>query len=226
VPAVAFTFKKEEEAMTDTQRKEAMQAYFAATSFMDAQLGRVVDALERLKLADKTIVVFISDHGYHMYEHQLWQKMTIFENAAHVPMVIAVPGKTAGKTSTRIVELVDLYPTLADLAGVAPPAKLDGVSLRPLIENPEAAWDKPALTQVTRTRPKPAAGQAAKTGPIMGYSLRTEKWRFTQWDGGERGMELYDEEHDPKELNNLAKSLEDKDTLAALKAQLEKLIKK
>ncbi len=96
VPAPAFTFKKEEEAMTDTQRKEALQAYFAATSFMDAQLGRVLDAVDRLKLSEKTVVVFMSDHGYHLYEHQLWQKLTLFENAARVPLIVAAPGMTAG----------------------------------------------------------------------------------------------------------------------------------
>lgn len=224
VPAPAFTFKNVEEAMTDTQRKEAIQAYFAATSFMDAQLGRVLDALDRLKLADKTVIVFISDHGYHLYEHQLWQKMTIFENSAHVPLIIAAPGKSAGKTSARIVELVDLHPTLADLAGVTPPAKLDGVSLRPLVENPDAAWDKPALTQVQRARPKAAAGEEQKKGPIMGYSLRTEKWRYTEWDGGAHGTELYDEEKDPNELKNLAKDADYKDTIAKLKEQLKQTI--
>lgn len=222
VPSVAFTFKKEEEAMTDTQRKEAIQAYFAATSFMDAQLGRVLDALDRLKLADKTVIVFISDHGYHLYEHQLWQKMTIFENAAHVPLIIAAPGKPAGKTSPRIVELVDLHPTLADLAGVTPPAKLDGVSLRPLVESPDAPWDKPALTQVTRPRARANGVDDGKKGPIVGYSLRTEKWRYTEWDGGGLGAELYDEEKDPNELKNLAKDAEFKDAVAKMKELLTK----
>ncbi|HLX61943.1 MAG TPA: sulfatase [Planctomycetota bacterium] len=226
VPAPAFTFKKEEEAMTDTQRKDAIQAYFAATSFMDAQLGRVLDALDRLKLADKTVIVFISDHGYHLYEHQLWQKMTIFENAAHVPMIICAPGIPAGKVSSRIVELVDLHPTLADLAGVTPPAKLDGVSIRPLVENPDAAWDKPALTQVQRARPKAPAGEEQKKGPIMGYSLRTEKWRYTEWGGGEYGTELYDEEKDQNELKNLAKDAEYKETVAKLKEELGKMTAK
>lgn len=222
VPNAAFTFKPVEEAMTDTQRKEAMQAYFAATSFMDAQLGRVLDAVERLKLGEKTVVVFMSDHGYHMYEHQLWQKMTLFENAAHVPLVIAPPNAVhAGKTSNRIVELVDLHATLADLAGVPIPAKLDGVSLRPLIENPAAAWDKPALTQVTRPRPNAVDADGKKLGPMMGYSLRTEKWRYTEWDGGARGVELYDEENDPKELKNLAQVAEMKETVARLKNQLQ-----
>ena len=212
VPAPAFTFKKEEEAMTDTQRKEAIQAYFAATSFMDAQLGRVLDAVDRLKLSEKTVVVFMSDHGYHLYEHQLWQKLTLFENAAHVPLIIATPGNTAGKVCARTVELVDLHPTLADLAGISIPEKLDGISLRPLIENPVAAWDKPALTQVKRG--------GAKNG-LMGYSLRTEKWRYTEWDGGAHGTELYDEEKDPAEMKNLAQAEESKDILAKLKNQLQ-----
>ena len=212
VPASAFTFKKEEEAMTDTQRKEALQAYFAATSFMDAQLGRVLDAVDRLKLSEKTVVVFMSDHGYHLYEHQLWQKLTLFENAARVPLIVAAPGMTAGKVCARTVELVDLHSTLADLAGLSIPEKLDGVSLRPLIENPAVAWDKPALTQVRRGGGKNA---------IMGYSLRTDKWRYTEWDGGEHGLELYDEESDPAELKNLAQAPESKETLAKLKTQLQ-----
>ncbi|MEI6232056.1 MAG: sulfatase [Planctomycetota bacterium] len=208
IPAPALQLKKVEGAMTDTQRKEAIQAYFAATSFMDAQLGRVIDALDRLKLTEKTIVVFMSDHGYHLYEHGAWQKQTLFENAAHVPLIICAPGKTAGKSSPRTVELVDLHPTLADLAGLSIPAKLDGISLRPLVENPTAAWEKPALSQQMRAKSK-------------GYSIRTEKWRYTEWDGGEKGVELYDEEKDPNELKNLGSAAEFKETVAKMKTLLE-----
>ncbi len=118
----------------------------------------------------------------------------------------------AGKVCARNVELVDLHSTLADLAGLPIPEKLDGISLRPLIENPAAAWDKPALTQVRRGGGKNA---------IMGYSLRTDKWRYTEWDGGAHGIELYDEENDPAELKNLAQTPESKETLAKLKNQLQ-----
>lgn len=210
VPVPAFTHKPVEEAMTDKQRKEAIQAYSAATSFMDAQVGRMLDALERLKLNDNTIVVFMSDHGYHLYEHQLWQKQTIFENAAHVPLIISAPGRTAGKTCARTVELVDLHPTLADLAGVPPPEKLDGYSIKVLVENPTADWSHPAFTQVFR-------------GPkVHGYSMRTEKWRYTEWGGGEKGLELYDEENDPKELKNLAGDPAQKETMRKLSEIMHK----
>ena len=132
--------------MTDDQRREVIQAYCAATTFMDAQVGRVIEALEKLKLADKTIVVFVSDHGYHLGEHGLWQKQSIFENSARVPIIIYDPrAKGNGKPCGRTVELVDLHATLADLCGLTAP-KTDGTSLRPLLDNPGAAWDQPAPT--------------------------------------------------------------------------------
>ena len=212
VPAPAIQHKPVEEAMTDTQRKEAIQAYHACTTFMDAQLGHVLDGLERLKLADKTIIVFMSDHGYHLYEHQLWQKMTLFENAARVPFVIAAPGKAAGQVCARTVELIDLHPTLADLAGLGIPEKLDGRSLRPLLENPAAEWDHPAFTQRG-----PKAGKG-------GYSIRTEKWRYTEWAQATNGAELYDEQNDPKELKNLATDPAQKETVEKLRELLHKTI--
>src|SRR4051812_36300106 len=182
VPKAAFTFRKEEEAMDDEQRRTAIRAYHASTSFMDAQAGRVIDALERLKLSDNTVVVFMSDHGYQLYEHQLWQKMTLFENTARVPLIITAPGGGAkGAVAKRVVELVDLHATLADLCGLPIPAKLDGVSLKTLVENPAAAWDRPAVTQVAR------GGGAGAAKRIMGYSVRNERWRYTEWDGGKAG---------------------------------------
>jgi iduronate 2-sulfatase len=175
--------------------RKSIQAYYASISFLDAQAGRILDALDRLKLADNTIVVFVSDHGYHLGELGQWMKMSLFERSARNPLVIAGPGIARGGSS-RTVELLDLYPTLTDLAKIAPPAGLEGRSLTPLLKNPKAAWDRPAFTQVTRPN--------VKTGPFMGYSVRTEKWRYIEWDEGKQGTQLYNEADDPQELRNLA----------------------
>jgi uncharacterized sulfatase len=153
--------------------------------------------------------VFWSDHGYHLGEHGLWFKQSCFEEAARVPLLIKVPAlKTGGQTSPRLAELVDLYPTLADLAGLAPPSGLEGVSLRPLLLNPKAKWNHPAFTQVQR-------------GANPGHSVRTDRWRYTQWDLGAKGEELYDHESDPKELHNLASLPKYASTVAEMKALLK-----
>jgi uncharacterized sulfatase len=203
-PAPAFgSSKPEQDKMTDDQRRLALQAYYASTTFVDAQVGRVLDALDALKLADKTIVVFTSDHGYHLGEHGLWQKMSLFENSCRVPLIVYDPrAKGNGKSSGRTVELVCLHATLADLAGLKAPDGTDpkvpaveGKSLKPLLDDPAAKWDTPALTQVTR-------GPAKE--PFLGYSVRNERYRYTEWDGGKKGVQLFDYDTDPDELKNLA----------------------
>jgi len=196
--------------VTPDQARECKQAYYAAISFVDAQIGKLLDTMDRLKLWDKTIVVFWSDHGYHLGEHGLWMKQSLFEESARVPMIWVVPGaKGNGQTSPRTVEFVDIYPTLADLAGLTPPKNLEGASLRPLLENPTAAWSKPAFTQVQR-------------GGFPGHSVRTERWRYTEWDDGKQGVELYDQDADPKEFNNLASDPKHAATGAELKALVKK----
>jgi uncharacterized sulfatase len=211
-PAPAFeSARKEQDTMTDAQRRQAIQAYYASTSFMDAQVGKVLDALEKLKLADKTIVVFISDHGYHLGEHGLWQKMSLFENSTRVPLVIYDPrAKGNGKACGRTVELVDLHVTLSELAGLSLPngsdpkvPAVEGNSLKPLLDNPSAKWDKPALTQVSRGTPTTTGQPMGKNPWFMGYSVRTERYRYTEWDSGKKGSQLYDYEKDPDELKNL-----------------------
>ena len=149
VPNAAFlSFKKDEEQLTDDLRRKATQAYLASISFMDAQVGRIVRELDRLGLADNTVVAFTSDHGYHMGEHGLWQKRSIFEESSRVPLIIAPPkAKHAGSHSTRTVEMLDIYPTLANLCDLKYPDYLDGKTLKPLLENPKASWDRPAITQ-------------------------------------------------------------------------------
>ena len=198
-PAAAYeSAKREQDAMSDTLRREAIQAYHASISFMDAQAGRVLSELRRLGLDRDTVVVFTSDHGYHLGDHGLWQKRSLFERSARVPLIIATPGmKTRGATAPGVVELLDLYPTVADLAGLPAPDYLDGTSLRPVLHNPDVRVREAAYTRVERRG-------------FHGRSLRTERWRYTEWDGGSQGVELYDHDTDPGETRNVAESLPDK----------------
>ena len=182
--------------VSEQGQRESIRAYYASISFLDANVGRVLDALDRLGLTSNTIVVFVSDHGYHLGEQGQWMKQTLFERSARAPLIVAGPGvSSTGRSTSRVVEFLDVYPTLADLAGVRPPQGLHGRSLAPLLKNPETKWDHPALTQVRRGPP---------ASSFMGYSVRNEKWRYTEWDKGKQGAELYNEAADPHELNNLA----------------------
>ncbi|NNE00217.1 MAG: sulfatase [Pirellulaceae bacterium] len=179
---------------------QATQAYYACVSFVDAQVGRMLDALDRLGLADNTIVVFWSDHGYHLGEHDgIWQKRTLFEQSARAPLIIRAPGRPGnGQMSPRIVEFVDVYPTLTALAGIESPGGLEGRDLSPLLDDPIANWDGVAVTQVLR----PADDRLATQ--VMGCSIRTDRWRLTEWAEGKQGTELYDHHSDPMEFDNLA----------------------
>jgi uncharacterized sulfatase len=207
--AALIARKPEQETMTDRQRKEAIQGYYAAISFLDAQVGKVIDSLNALGLANDTLIVFVSDHGYHLGEKSLWQKRTLFDQAGRVPLIFAGRGvPTQGGVSPRNVELVDLYPTIADLSGLPLDPEADGVSLRPLLNDPRAAWDRPAYTEMVNFG-------------FRGQSVRTGKWRFSIWNRGQQGLELYDIINDPDEMNNragdprLAGVLEDMGRLAA-----------
>ncbi|MGI9470647.1 MAG: sulfatase [Rubripirellula sp.] len=179
---------------------QATQAYYACVSFIDAQVGRLLDALDRLQLADNTIVVFWSDHGYHLGEHNgIWQKRTLFEQGARAPLIVRAPQQSGnGQACHRVVEFVDVYPTITALANVKSPDDLAGKDLGGLLEDPIAPWDGFAITQVLR----PADDRLAK--PVMGCSIRTHRWRYTEWADGEAGIELYDHHADPMEFNNLA----------------------
>ena len=167
-----------------------MQAYHACISFIDAQLKLVFDALKQSGHWEDTIIVFTSDHGYHLGDHFLWGKVTLFDIGAKVPLIIRAPGiTTRGTTSEAMVELIDLYPTLADLTGLNPPEHLQGISLRPLLGHPgRLGKKKHAYSVVTR-------------GNSLGYALRNQRWRYARWPDGE---ELYNLTNDPSEKNNLA----------------------
>jgi uncharacterized sulfatase len=213
-PEAAFFTRPPNWGLTEQQEREVIRAYYASITFMDANVGRVLDALDRLKLADNTIVVFMSDHGYNLGEHGQWMKQMLFEESARSPLIVAGPGvRVKGKGSPRVVEYLDLYPTIAELAGLTPPREIEGRSLTPLLKDPNAAWNHPALTQVRR------GTQAG--GFFMGYSVRTERWRYSEWDDGKRGTELYDEKDDPREMRNLAKDPKYANTVGEMRALLQ-----
>lgn len=196
-------------------QRESIRAYYASISFLDANVGRVLDALDRLRLADSTIVIFVSDHGYQLGERGQWMKQTLFERSARAPLIVAGPGVSAkGRSSSRIVEFLDIYPTLADLTGLSAPRDLHGRSLTPLLKDPKADWNRPAYTQVRR-------GSGENT--FMGYSVRTEKWRYTEWDNGKRGAELYDEVDDPGEMRNLAADPKHQKTVTEMQRLLRRV---
>jgi len=207
-PAGLGSYKKEQDQLTDDLRRQCRQAYYASISFMDAQVGRVVDALDRLGLADNTIIVFTSDHGYHMGEHGLYQKMSLFEESARVPLLIVAPGMSKGTVAKSPVSQVDLFPTLAELCKVPTPKNLQGQSLVAQLKDPAAVGRGWAITQVSRGG---GANRATTTKDVgsdgkrfFGYSLRTPRWRYTEWDEGRQGRELYDHDADARELTNLA----------------------
>jgi len=216
-PKWAYFTKPSNWGLSEKQRLESMQAYYATILFLDAQIGKVLDAVERLKLAEQTTIVFWSDHGYALGEHGQWMKQMVFDVAARTPMMISGAGvKTRGNACGRTVEMLDLYPTVAELCGLeGTPKNLDGTSLRRLLDNPGAAWDRPAVTQVDRR-------EAGVT--VMGYSIRNERYRYTMWKGGEEGEELYDYRRDPRELKNLAEDGQSAGLKAGLRSRLAGIV--
>ena len=197
----AFGFELDKE--NDPLRRAYTQAYHACISFIDAQIGLLLDALKRNKLWENTIVILISDHGYHLGEHYMWGKVSLFEECARVPMIVRVPGRTReGTSSSGLIELVDLYPTLSELCGLKAPAHLQGKSFTALLDDPSGAGRETAYTVVSR-------------GTELGRSIRTSRWRYAEW-GSSSAAELYDLEKDPAEHTNLAGK-------SAFKKQQEKM---
>jgi iduronate 2-sulfatase len=188
--------------MDEEKVRELRHAYYAAISYVDAQIGKLIHELEQLALLDKTVIVLWSDHGFHLGEHGLWCKTTNFELDTRVPLIISVPGQKAiGTTTNAIVEYVDIYPTLADICELPVPENLAGKSLQPLLLNPSMQWDGVALSQF----PRPWFYE--NQPEVMGYSIRTDRYRYTQWiethSGNVVARELYDHKKDPGENVNV-----------------------
>ena len=204
----SITRKKDQLNLAPELARKAIQAYYASITFADAQLGRILAALDETGLSKNTIVLFTSDHGYHMREHGHWQKTTLFENATHVPLIIAGPGIKARGATTTPAEMVDFYPTLAELCGLKPPAYLSGRSLVPALRNPKAQVRESAFTQYD-----------------SGYSIKTLRYRYSEWgEDGEAGAELYDHQTDPNELKNLATDPRQKQRVQQLSRHLRQRI--
>ncbi len=190
--------------------REMKRAYWASTSYMDAQVGRVLDALDRNGLRDNTIIVFFGDHGYHLGEKGKWSKAySLYELGLKVPLTVALPGQK-GQSSKRVVELLDLYPTLAELCGLPKPERQSGESFASLLKEPNRKWEHPAYSVTTY-------------GKSFGRSIRTSKWHYVEWDDGKSGHMLYAVEDDPHELKNLSNDPKYTLVVSEMKALLAKL---
>ena len=200
---------KEQNNLSDSLARCAIQAYYATISFMDAQVGRVVDALERLGLKENTIIVFTSDHGYHLGEHGYFQKNTLFEDSDRIPLIVYDPAmKGKGTQTTSLVEMIDLYPTLNELAGVTLPRYVAGKSFKTVLDNPSKETRKSVLSQIGRA-----------------FTVRTDDFRYTRWgEGGPDLIELYDRRKDPAELHNLAQDQTYRETIQKMDKLLNERI--
>lgn len=205
--------------LSDDDVRELRHGYLAAISYLDAQVGKVLDELERQQLADNTIIVFWSDHGFHLGEQSLWAKTSNFELDARVPLIIATPdGLSRGKTTASLVELLDLYPTLNEACSLPMPVGLQGKSLMPILKDPAKSVKRFAMTQ----HPRPAYYD--KTMDAMGYSIRTVQYRYTEWRNPQSGdlvaKELYDHGTDPHETTNVVDDEKFSQTVRMLESYL------
>jgi arylsulfatase A-like enzyme len=208
IPKVAFgPGPKYLPDLTLEQRRAIIQHYYAATSFMDAQVGVLLGEMDRLKLWDSTVVIFMSDHGWHLGEHGgLYAKMSVFDESARAPLIVVAPGAKTGAGSTALVEYVDLFPTLVELCGVPVPAGLQGASFVPVLKNPALAGKESIYTVVNRRPGK------------LGRGFYTREFRYLEWPDG--SQQLYNAVTDPHEYINLAKDPRYAGTLAGMKQSL------
>jgi len=206
-------------SIPDDLARQLKHGYYAAVSYTDAQVGKVLDQLDQLGLRGNTIVILWGDHGWKLGEHDAWCKHSNVENDVNAPLLLSVPGmKNAGRHTDALVEFVDIYPTLSELAGLPLPGHLQGTSFKPLLENPDRPWKTAAFSQYPR-------GGGKGVGPLMGYTMRTDRYRFTSWvhrDDHSKvdAVELYDHRNDPQENHNIANKPENAALVKQLAAQL------
>jgi len=218
------------------QSREMIHGYYAAVSYVDALVGRLLNTLDELGLRDNTIIMLWGDHGYMLGEHSLWGKLTNFEQSVRTPLIVALPdGKGAGMKTNALVELIDMYPSLCDFAGLPLPDHLEGTSFAPLMEDPDRPWKRAAFSQYFRRPfenyktiplaiPNREGYSEYPQGGSMGYTMRTDRYRFTVWHSWKNkdeilAIELYDYMEDPQENVNIAGRQENKELVATLMKQ-------
>ena len=218
-------------SLSEEQARLLRHGYFASVSYVDTQIGRLLESVEQMGLRDNTIIILWGDHGWKLGEHNSWCKMTNYEIDTRVPLIISVPGmKSRGQKSRRLVEFVDIYPSLCELAGLPIPAELQGSSFVPLLNNPDRSWKKAVFSQFLRK----GIWIAPDGKEYMGYSIRTDRYRYVEWINWKTGelaaKELYDHQTDPQENENIVEKAENAalvDTLASmLKAGWQKALPK
>lgn len=208
---ISINTRANDMGMNENERRQAIRAYYASVSYMDWQVGRVLSAIEKQGLLQKTIIVFWGDHGWHLGEHHRWHKRSLFEESARAPLIFAAPGQPAkGKGCSSLVEFVDIYPTLAELGNLKAPANLEGQSLVPLLKTPSKPFKKAAFSQVT--------------GPdgITGRAVVNDRYRYIRWEGPYPDEELFDHQADPREFTNLTRGNANPAALAQMRSVLDK----
>jgi arylsulfatase A-like enzyme len=189
--------------MPEDKAREIIQGYYASVTFVDAQIGKVLDELRRLGLDSSTVVVLWSDNGWHLGDHGRWSKPTNFESATHIVLMISAPGIPGNRQTDALVELIDIYPTLCELCGLSPPGYLEGTSIVPLLHAPQQPWKSAAFTCLTDYTTR---------------SIRTDRYRFIERESGQN--ELYDLRNDPAENRNLVHDAEAMDLISEIRDRL------
>ncbi len=205
IPRAGINYKTSKNMkMNERRQRKAVGGYYASVAYMDAQVGKVMSALKSNGLADNTIVIFTSDHGYHLGEHDFWAKVSLHEESAAVPLIISVPGKKPA-VCRSFVELLDLYPTISSLCGLEVPTRIQGKNIAPMLDDPTASVRKAAFCVNGK-----------------GFLLREDKWAFIQYaEDGSKGYELFDMKADPLQYRNLAEKDEHRQRVANLKAKVK-----